>query len=130
VGALGEEAMNSVQKSPLMAALFSGGASGTDLQTDVGRVIADMGDEGRKALGALAVLSDPAMIDLCGIRIDLMAQRMPMIVSFVPTIVEQAAQATRKLVVRISWDERGQARKTLEMETFITAVPEAEEVGP
>ena len=39
-------------------------------------------------------------------------------------------QATRKLVVRISWDERGKARKTLEMETFITAVPEAEEVGP
>ena len=52
---------------------------------------------------------------------------IPLIASFIPTIIEQAAQSTRKLRVRIAWDERGQANKTLEIETYITAVPEAEE---
>lgn len=79
------------------------------------------------ALGALAALLDPEFAQLCGINLGKMCMNIPLIASFIPTIIEQAAQSTRKLQVRISWDEIGQANKTLEIETYITAVPEAEE---
>ncbi len=56
-----------------------------------------------------------------------MCQNIPFLEGMIPEIIKQAAQTTRRLVVRITWDERGNARKALELETFITAMPLAEE---
>ncbi len=58
-----------------------------------------------------------------------MCQNIPMLASFIPEIIKQAAMSTRKLKVRITWDEAGRAQKVLEVETYITAVPEAEDEG-
>ena len=127
ISSMGGDAMENVSGSPLMSALCSGGPSGADVQTDLGRVMADLGDQHQGMMGPLNVLADPMYMEACGVNMAQMCANIPMMASFIPAIIEEAAKATRKLVIRLSWDERGRAEKTLVIESFITSVPEAEE---
>ena len=106
--------------------LCAGGASGNDMVGDpLSVVLSQQGGLGQQ--GALQALLNPAYAELCGINISKMCSNIPLIEGFIPEIIKQAAETTRKLVVRISWDERGNARKKLELETFIVATPQAED---
>jgi len=126
INVMGSEATENVTQSPLMNALCAGGMGGGSPSDDPANSLSAAGLD-TAALGALSALLDPEFAQLCGINLSKMCMNIPLIASFIPTIIEQAAQSTRKLVVRIAWDERGQAQKTLVIETYITAVPEAEE---
>jgi len=77
-------------------------------------------------LAAFAPLCDPGLSLLCGVNLQQMCNNTMMISSFIPIIIEQAAGSTRKLVVRMQWDDEGLVANRLEIETFITATPEAE----
>lgn len=122
------EEAGSVMESPLVSTLCSGGASGTDAVGDpLSALTQNPNMQG--AQGALAALLNPQYAELCGMNIQKMCQNIPFLEGMIPEIIKQAAETTRKLVVRITWDERGNARKSLELETFITATPQAEEEG-
>lgn len=126
ISALGEAAGQNVTASPIMASLCGGGAMGGEPTGDPLTTLQQEGFDAA-AFGAIKALLDPAFAQLCGINLQKMCMNIPMLAAFIPSIIEQAAKATRKLVVRISWDEAGKAQKTLEIETYITAVPQAEE---
>ena len=122
------EETGSVMESPLVGQLCGGGASGKDMVGDPLSVLSqNPGAQG--AQGALAALLNPEYAQLCGMDVTKMCANIPFLESMIPQIIEQAAKTTRRLVVRITWDERGNARKALELETFITAMPESEEEG-
>ncbi len=136
LAALGEQANSLVGSSPLMTFCggLGGGAAGGDPRSgdatpDIGQTLESL-DMQAASLAALAALADPTgpFAQVCDINLQRMCMNIPMIAGFIPSIIEQAAKSTRKLVVRLTWSERGQALKTLEIETFITAVPEAEEL--
>tara|TARA_B100000530_G_scaffold322923_1_gene258336 strand:+ start:75 stop:755 length:681 start_codon:yes stop_codon:yes gene_type:complete len=123
------EEAGSVMESPLVSTLCSGGASGNDATGDpLSALTQNPNMQG--AQGALAALLNPQYAELCGMNITKMCQNIPFLEGMIPEIIKQAAETTRKLVVRITWDERGNARKSLELETFIIAAPQAEEQGP
>ena len=123
------EEAGSVRESPLVASLCSGGASGNDAVGDpLSALTQNPNMQG--AQGALAALLNPQYAELCGMNIQKMCQNIPFLEGMIPEIIKQAAETTRKMVVRITWDERGNARKSLELETFITAAPQAEEQTP
>jgi hypothetical protein len=128
INSLGEMATTNVTGSPLMNALCGGGPGGAGPADNPMEALGALGQE-TAALGALAALMDPQFMQLCGLNLSKMCMNIPMLASFIPMIIEQAARSTRKLVIRIQWDETGQADKILEIETFITSVPEAEEEG-
>lgn len=125
IGSMGEEAMNSINSSPLMASLCGGGPSGIGPSDDPAAALQGL-DMQTAALGALAALVDPNFMQMCGVNLGKMCQNVMAIGSFIPSIIEQAAQATRKLRVRLTWSEGGEADRTLEVETFLTSTPEAE----
>jgi prepilin-type N-terminal cleavage/methylation domain-containing protein len=119
----------SVMDSPLVSTLCGGGASGNEVSGDpLSALTQNPNVEG--AQGALAALLNPQYAELCGMNIAKMCQNIPFLEGMIPEIIKQAAETTRKLVVRITWDERGNARKAMEIETFIIAAPQAEEKGP
>ena len=128
INSLGESATNNVTSSPLMNTLCGGGAGGNGPADNPLEALGNL-EQDTAALGALAALVDPQFMQLCGLNLSKMCMNIPMLASFIPMIIEQATRSTRKLVIRIQWDEKGQAEKTLEIETFITSVPEAEEEG-
>ncbi len=120
------EDAGSVMESPLVSTLCGGGASGSDMVGDPLSTLTQSPNM-QGAQGALAALLNPQYAELCGMNIEKMCQNIPFLESMIPEIIKQAAETTRRLVVRITWDERGNARKALELETFITATPQAEE---
>ncbi len=126
IGMMGQDAMESINSSPLMASLCGGGASGIGPSDDPASALDGL-DMQTAALGALAALVDPNFMTMCGVRLDKMCQNVMAIGSFIPSIIEQAAAATRKLRVRLTWSEGGEADRTLEIETFLTSTPEAED---
>jgi prepilin-type N-terminal cleavage/methylation domain-containing protein len=132
IGALGQDANENVNQSPLMTAFCSGGPNG-DMPVDPAMALANLAATGQDvptALAAFQALLDPGFTQICGINLERMCTNTAMISSFIPTIIEQAAKATRKLIVRLRWGEEGDPERELTIETFITAVPEAEEVTP
>jgi prepilin-type N-terminal cleavage/methylation domain-containing protein len=130
--AMGGDAMQNIMDSPLMGALnqslMGDGASGADPTDAALTALGGMGMDPTQ-LAALMMLTDEAFAELCGVNLPKMAENIPMISSFIPTIIEQAALTTRKLRVRITWDGKGRADKELAVETFLTSTPQAEEEG-
>jgi len=134
MGSLGAEANESINQSPLMQAFCTGGPNG-DMPVDPTLALANLASTGVElptALAAFLALLDPGFTQICGINLERMCMNTTMITSFIPTIIEAAAAATRKLVVRIRWGEDDDPNRVLSIETFITAIPQAEklEAGP
>jgi prepilin-type N-terminal cleavage/methylation domain-containing protein len=120
------EDAGSVMDSPLVSTLCGGGAGGNDVTGDPLSALAQ-NQNMQGAQGALAALLNPQYAELCGMNVQKMCQNIPFLEGMIPEIIKQAAETTRRLVVHITWDERGNARKALELETFITAAPQAED---
>lgn len=125
IGMMGQEANDKIAQSPLMSVVCGGGPQGGIAQ-DPSAALANAGVQAA-ALGALQSLLDPAFGNVCGLRLEKLCQNVPMFAGFIPELIKAAAASTRKLVVRLSWEERGNAQKTLEVETFLVSVPAAEE---
>ncbi|MFO0751057.1 MAG: type II secretion system protein [Myxococcota bacterium] len=132
LGSLGAEANDSITTSPLMTAFCGGGPQGGQ-PVDPMTALANLAGSGQdiSALAAFKALLDPGFNQICGINLEKMCQNTSLITSFIPTIIEQAAKSTRKLIVRLKWGGSGSAENTpdekMEIETYITAVPEAED---
>ncbi len=134
LGSLGAEANENITGSPLMTAFCSGGPSGME-PVDPAVALANLAQNGQdlpSSIAMMAPLLDPGFQQICGLNLSKMCSNTQMITSFIPTIVEQAAASTRKLVIRLSWhggdgDEMERSDRTLEIETYITAVPKAED---
>jgi len=131
MGSLGAEANESIATSPLMSAFCGGGPQGGQPVDPAVALAALASQPDIGALAAFKALLDPGFNQICGINLEKMCQNTQLITSFIPTIIEQAAKSTRKLIVRLKWGgpERAPWQK-MEIETFITAVPEAEETTP
>jgi len=132
IGKMGSDANDNMSKSPLMSAFCAGGPNG-DAPVDAETAMANLASQGVElpaAMGAFNALLIPGFRDICGINLERMCSNTAMISSFIPTIIEQAAASTRKLIVRLSWGTPGDPNTQLEIETFITSVPEAEETKP
>lgn len=130
LSSLGAEANESVTASPLMQAFCSGGADGqqpVDPAMALANLVGDGSDAG--SLLAFQALLDPGFNQICGLNLEKMCQNTQMIAGFIPMIIEQAAKSTRKLIIRLKWGDKT-AMQTMRIETFITAVPEAEEEAP
>lgn len=67
------------------------------------------------------------LLQLCDINISVLQMSMGLMISeLLPRVLKRASDRTRKIVVRLHWkDEEGENR-TLEMETFSTAVSQEE----
>src|SRR5690606_10372509 len=106
LASLGEQANSLVGSSPLMAFCGGlGGASGaspSQTSTDLGQALESL-DMQAASLAALAALADPngPFAQVCDINLQRMCMNIPMIAGFIPSIIEQAAKSTRKLVVRL-----------------------------
>lgn len=126
---LGSEANDSMTGSPLMQAFCTGGADGTQ-PVDPSMALANLASAGQElptAMSAFAALLDPGFTQVCGLNLERMCMNTSLITSFIPMIIEQAAASTRKVVVRLTWGEGARTGEILEIETFITAVPEREQ---
>jgi prepilin-type N-terminal cleavage/methylation domain-containing protein len=130
-----EQGLADFNTSPLIQGLCGGqpgfGGDGEDGEEGASAPagadkVADVASLQTLGLGMLALLADPVVMELCQIRIDKLCMNVPLIGSFIPAILDQAAASTRKLKVRVSWSERGGAERTLEIETFLVSVPAAE----
>lgn len=67
------------------------------------------------------------LLALCDINISVLQMSMGlMIAELLPRILKRATDRTRKLKVRLSWDDSEGDERTLELETFTTAVSEKE----
>ena len=78
------------------------------------------------ALAPLFGDQGPQVITTCGINLQAMLMSMMGIQQFFPEIVRQAANQTRKLTVRLSYEESPGVDRTLTIETFIVAIPREE----
>jgi len=81
-------------------------------------------------LPALAVLFGPEgdqLLNMCSINLGNVLMSVMGISQFFPKIVEKAAEQTRKLTVRLTWNEGHRLDRELVVETFIVAIPEEQE---
>jgi len=89
-------------------------AKGGDMMALIGTILMS-GDQGLN------------LLQLCDINISVLQMSMGLMVAeLLPRILKRASDRTRKVILRLSWkDEEGEQR-TLEIETFTTAVSEEE----
>ncbi|PIE65533.1 MAG: hypothetical protein CSA24_02545 [Deltaproteobacteria bacterium] len=130
IGSLGAEANENVQGSDMMSTFC--GQDGQALAANIPAICSQLAAQGGgvglpPGLQAFAPLCDPGLSEICGVNIGKMCQNTMMISMVVPTIIEVATASTRKLRVHISWDDDGLVANDLTIETFVTAVPDAEE---
>jgi prepilin-type N-terminal cleavage/methylation domain-containing protein len=131
LGDLSETAGDNVESSPLMQAFCSGGPAG-GMPVDPAMALATlMNDPAAMSggLSAFAALMDPGFMQICGVDVSRMCMNTQMITGFIPMIIEQAAKLTRKLIVRITWQDKESVSDMLQIQTFITATPDAEVDG-
>jgi len=141
------EAQESLQNSGALDKLESSrGKAAANKQAD--KALDDLGDAAKSAnqtgldLGGLAKSGDMMqliqtilmsgeqglnLLSLCDINISVLQMSMGLMVAeLLPRILKRASDRTRKLRVRLSWDDAEGDERTLELETFTTAVSEKE----
>ncbi len=90
------------------------------------------GGAGQPALSQLAVLAPlfgpdgEDLIRLCNINLGGILMGMTALVQYLPTIIEQVARQTRKLSVRLAWQDGPRGQRVFQVETFIVSLPEEE----
>ncbi len=123
---MGGEMSENVNNSDLMQGLCSGGMENMGAVSDPLGALSQMGID-TTSIGALISLFDPDMMALCGVNHQRMCMNIRMIADFIPEIIKQAAMSTRKVRIRIRWNEPGIGEKILEAETFLTSTARGEE---
>jgi len=102
-----------------------GGGTGTSAQQfDPSKVPADV-----EKIAALAPLFGPdgeALISLCNVNLGGIIMGATALVQYIPMIVQEVARQTRKLRVRLSWNDGPKGQRDLVVETFVVSLPEEE----
>jgi hypothetical protein len=75
------------------------------------------------ALAPLAGPEGPLVMQTCGINIGAVLQSLLAMNQTYPMIVQKAAEQTRKLTIRMTYNELGGKEQTLTIETFIIGIP-------
>lgn len=78
-------------------------------------------------LPGLAMIFGPGgeeILHMCSINLSNVLMSVMGITQYFPQIVQKAAEQTRKLTVRITWEEGFRNDRTFEVETFIVVIPE------
>ena len=79
-------------------------------------------------LVALMPMFDPEfgqqIWELCGINVQAMLSNLMGMFSFLPMVVQKMADTTRQLNVRLTWKYGPREKRTLEISTFISGLPE------
>ena len=119
---LSSAALSGVMGGMDMAGLMGGGArkDPSQLQSMIDPTM----------LPALAVLFGPEgdqLLNMCSINLGNVLMSVMGISQFFPKIVEKAAEQTRKLTVRLTWEEGHRLDRELVVETFIVAIPEEQQ---
>lgn len=65
-----------------------------------------------------------AIMDLCGVRLEGLIMGFMGMQTLVPQILNEVGNRTRKLVVRVSWDDGPVGSRTFEVTTFLSMLPE------
>ena len=67
------------------------------------------------------------LLQLCDINISMLQMSMGLMIGeLLPRVLKRASDRTRKIVVHLSWKDEERNKRTLEMETFTTAVSQEE----
>ncbi|MSQ82070.1 MAG: type II secretion system protein [Myxococcales bacterium] len=67
------------------------------------------------------------LLQLCDINISVLQMSMGLMIGeLLPRVLKRASDRTRKVIVRLSWKDDEGEKRTLEMETFTTAVSQEE----
>jgi prepilin-type N-terminal cleavage/methylation domain-containing protein len=105
----------------LMENLLAGtGEGGSILQAF--SVLAFLFVQGDQPISQLCPVTGPQFLDMCSVKLNVLEQNIMGMVTFFPQIIQQAAEKTRKLRVRIL--RKDMDEPILSIETFIVAVPE------
>jgi len=120
--ALSAGALSGVMGGMDMAGLMGGGAKRdpSQLQSMIDPTM----------LPALAVLFGPEgdqLLNMCSINLGNVLMSVMGISQFFPKIVEKAAEQTRKLTIRLTWNQGHRLDRELMVETFIVAIPEEQQ---
>ena len=83
--------------------------------------------QGEQPISPLCPATAPQFLDMCSVRLEVIEQNIMGMITFFPTIIQQAAEKTRKLRVRLRHKELGD-EPVLAIETFIVAVPEEQQL--
>jgi len=65
-----------------------------------------------------------AIMDLCNVRIEGLVMGLMGMQTFVPQVLNEVGNRTRKLVVRISWNDGPVGSRVFEVTTFLSMLPE------
>lgn len=140
------EAQETLQQSGALDKLEAGRQAAQD--KNPGAALDDLGDAAKSAnqtgldLSSLAkggdmmsligtiLMSGEAglnLLNLCDINISILQMSMGlMIAELLPRILKRATDRTRKVVIRLAWRDAEGEQRTMEIETFTTAVSEQE----
>lgn len=121
-GLLGEGGLASLQSedrgslSPTLRSLLEGG--GTSQQSidlsGLAFLLPFLGPEGE------------ILMDLCQINLNWLIMGLMGVQTFVPVVLQEISNRSRKLVVRLTWNEGPFGKRDLTVTTFITSLPEEE----
>ena len=78
-------------------------------------------------LPALAMIFGPGgeeILQMCSISLSNVMMSVMGISQYFPQVVQKAAEQTRKLSVKITWEEGFRDERSMEVETFIVVIPE------
>jgi prepilin-type N-terminal cleavage/methylation domain-containing protein len=65
-----------------------------------------------------------AIMDLCNVRLEGLVMSLMGLQTFVPQVLNEVGNRTRKLVVRISWDDGPVGSRVFEVTTYLSMLPE------
>jgi prepilin-type N-terminal cleavage/methylation domain-containing protein len=101
------------------------GGEGGGLNMDM---LQQSGVDPTRMMGLLPLFGEegPQIMSTCSVNLSKVLQNISMAGMFFPEIVKQAADKTRKLTVRLSYNEGRERVRTFTVETFIIAIPRDE----
>jgi len=121
LAALSEGAMGGMLGGADMGAMMGGGAKGPQAMEQFQQAVDPA------MLPALAMLFGPGgeeILQMCSINLSNVLMSVMGITQYFPQIVQKAAEQTRKLTVRITWEEGFRNERKMEVETFIIVIPQ------
>ena len=121
LAALSEGAVGGMLGGADMGAIMGGGGKSPQAMEQFQQAIDP------SMLPALAMLFGPGgeeILQMCSINLSNVLMSVMGITQYFPQIVQKAAEQTRKLTVRITWEEGFRNERKMEVETFIIVIPQ------
>ena len=124
LAALSEGAVGGMLGGADMGAMMGGGGKSPQAMEQFQQAIDP------SMLPALAMLFGPGgeeILQMCSINLSNVLMSVMGITQYFPQIVQKAAEQTRKLTVRITWEEGFRNERKMEVETFIIVIPQEQQ---